>query len=276
MQPGGQVPRFVYDEDGDDEDLEDIEPWVTVERTFVPGPPPPWVNRVALQRLMNITEFEAPPGPPRAVGVGIPENMLETQELLIDYCRETIPDPQALEERTQVIMNVQTLHNSNPPWLTLKPPEDGRCWKRVVSEICELEDYAFENLQHVATFEGFGQYEVNRILAHLLKDSTSQQQRERHCASKWVQRACQESLQAMAEWSVWDADRQRNQGLEYVHQGGNGTSTGCGSRPRGPRTRGPGPHRAGGAEPPWASAGPRGPRMGIEWLSPLRRVHKLR
>ena len=223
MQPGGQGPRFVYDEDGDDEDLEDIEPWVHVERTFVPGPPPPWVNRVALQRLMNITEFEAPPGPPRAVGVGIPENMLETQELLIDYCRETIPDPQALEERTQVIMNVQTLHNSNPPWLTLKPPADGRCWKRVVAESCELEEYAFESLQQVATFEGFGQYEVNRILAHLFKDTSSAivgaHQLPRRSA--WVIQAVTESLHALMHMEEWDSGEQIAKGLVWQQCAGN-------------------------------------------------------
>ena len=40
-------------------------------------------------------------------------------------------------------------------------------------EKLEIEDYALESLGQVATFESLGQFEVNRILAHLLKDSTS-------------------------------------------------------------------------------------------------------
>ena len=146
--------------------------------------------------------------------------MTEYQELLLDYCREALDDPQAVQERASQIEQILRLRASNPSWFTLKPLEtDGRCWRQHVVEHLQIEDYALESLGQVAGVESLGQFEVNRILAHLLKDSTSQRQAARHCPSRWLQRACTEALDAMSDWASWDAEEQRKKGLEYVHHG---------------------------------------------------------
>ena len=139
----------------------------------------------------------------------------------MDYCREILVEPEALQERGRLIEQVKTLQAANPSWFTLRSSyADGRAWRQYLKDNLPIEDYAFEALGEVGGFENLGQFEVNRIISHLLKDSTSQRQADRHSPSRWLMRSCNESLQAMADWQSWDSMEQRNKGLEFTHGGG--------------------------------------------------------
>ena len=123
--------------------------------------------------------------------------MTEYQELLVDYCRESHCDPEAVQERTSQIEQIKRLRASNPSWFTLSPQStDCRCWRQYVIEKLEIEDYALERLGQVATFKSLGQFEVNRL-----------------------QRTYNEALDAMSDWASWDAEEQRKKGLEHIHHG---------------------------------------------------------
>ena len=147
--------------------------------------------------------------------------MTEYQELLDEYCGMNLLDTRALDERRRLIREALELKDRNPAWFTLQPRhEDGRCWRAYLIQNFGIEDYALETLGQIAGVEGLGQFELNRILGHLMKDSSSGRLTERNDPSKWLQKTCLESLRAMSEYALWDEQEQRRKGLEYVHHGG--------------------------------------------------------
>ena len=219
----GGAMSMVDDEDPQGlEDEEEPLPWgAEVGHRGPPGPfaPRPWQESVGIARLQNLLEPLNVPGCPPTHDP--PENIEQYQELLQDYCKDTLEDEDAVQERADRIMAIRTLKAERPSWLTLAPAyQDARCWRPYILENVEyLEPRALAWLGEVATTPDFGQFEVNRILHHLFKDSTSQKMAERASPSKWLHRACIESLTAMREWDLWDCDRQRAQGLIWVHDG---------------------------------------------------------
>ena len=184
--------------------------------------------------------------------------MVEVQELLQEYLHEILEDHEDLDERGAHIAKILRLRARNPSWFTLKPLErDHSCWRSHLDEHLQLEQYALESLGEVGGTEPLGQFEVNRVIAHLLKDSTSQRQDARHCPSRWLQRACTEALEAMRDWPSWDAEEQRRKGLQYLHYGSDwnrGWSWEPAVRPSQP-SRPSGAYPSGGSSSRWAPPG---------------------
>ena len=140
----------------------------------------------------------------------------------MDYCGEVHVDNEALAERGRIIEAIKGLMSDRPSWFTLKPATtDGSAWNSFLKQHMAIEEWAYEALGEVGSQRNLGQFEVNRIIAHLVKDSSSQTQAERHCPSKWLMKTTTESLKAMRDWTSWDAGEQAKKGLEYVHLGGN-------------------------------------------------------
>ena len=107
-----------------------------------------------------------------------------------------------------------------PSWMVLDLGDstDLRQWSRVLREL-EIDASAQASLKLLADDpSGWGPYEVNRILAHLFKDTASaiagHQVLPRRSA--WVSRACQEALMALRNMDEWDCDLQRASGLVWT------------------------------------------------------------
>ena len=212
-------PAFQFlaqDLDGDQqvEEPQQVQPWGYYGHQGAPRENYPWDLEVGLERLGLVDRDNGPPVPP---GHHAPESWTELQELMLDYSRETLRDDPDLEERRARIASINHIRASNPPWLTLNMAErDHRCWCEHLLQTIELDQGAWEFLSQVAKTQSLGQFEINRILNHLFKDSSSQRQSERNSPSRWLARTCTESLNAMADWALWDCQEQRGKGLQFI------------------------------------------------------------
>ena len=102
--------------------------------------------------------------------------------------------------------------------LDLGEDTDLRQWSGVLREL-EIDASAQMPLKTLADEgSGWGVYEVNRILAHLFKDTASAIEGSQVLPRKsaWVNRACSEALAALRNMEEWDCDHQRASGLVWT------------------------------------------------------------
>ena len=107
-----------------------------------------------------------------------------------------------LEERMRIRSEAIQRRQRPPSWLTLDVGEyeDLRQWSRFLSEELEIDPAAQGSLKLLADdSSGWGPFELNRILAHLFKDTASAigggQNLSRRSA--WLHRACLEAQSAI-------------------------------------------------------------------------------
>ena len=196
---------------------EEPEPWDGYD-AFADPRGHPYYDAVGIGRFKGFHLVEAPEVPP---GFEAPRNHLEYRELLEAYCmQELTEDLEAVTERMTLHHEILERRLHPPTWLTLDlgEYEDLRQWKKVLVEL-EIDEYAQAALKELADHgSGWGCWEVNRILAHLFKDTASaiagHQVLPRRSA--WVYRACQEALMALRNMDEWDCDLQRASGLVWT------------------------------------------------------------
>ena len=90
------------------------------------------------------------------------------------------------------------------------PTEDLRNCSKVVNVDLEVDQQATRSLVEVIQ-QAYGPYEGNRLIAHLMKDSSSTVKPDR-CPSRWLSGACRESLESMANKEDWDCAHQKSFG----------------------------------------------------------------
>ena len=126
-------------------------------------------------------------------------------------------DEQLIQDRLDLYIKNDVARTHPPPWMTLLPQKDLSDWSLVLQNELLLEAFAVEALRDVINFPGYGTYEANRIIAHMLKDSDSvNSYRMGWRASRWCYRCCNEALSAMKNCDDWDYVHQRSLGLVWT------------------------------------------------------------
>ena len=158
-----------------------------------------------MQLLANIGLHNAPT---------YPDDMAD-EPWLIESCLMSMHKALKRGPRDHVIEDLLKKHTVNaknychehPGWMTLKPPQDLRVWAPILEEMT-LDVRSVRNLVEVINnvHDGsHGYFEGNRIIAHLLKDTTRSEWRKG--PSAWLHGACAESMQAMLNWEDWNNGR---------------------------------------------------------------------
>ena len=215
VEPNAEMdPQSLTDLYGEPEEPE---PWDGYD-AFADPRGIPYYSAVGIHRFKGWHLVEKPEVPP---GWQAPRNHLEYRELLEAYCmQELTEDLEAVTERMTLHHEILERRAHPPSWLTLDLGDstDLRQWSRVLREL-EIDESAQASLKFLADDpSGWGSWEVNRILAHLFKDTASaiagHQVLPRRSA--WVSRACQEANMALRNMDEWDCDHQRASGLVWT------------------------------------------------------------
>ena len=155
------------------------------------------INR--FQGWINVEPPECPHGPWVP-----PANHREYREVLQRYCRINFEerDLPILEERMRLQQEADDRREAPPSWMVLELGEndDMRQWSRVLTEDLEIDPAAQGSLKLTADdSSGYGSYEVNRILAHLFKDTTTALENVQVLPrrSAWIHGATSESRMAL-------------------------------------------------------------------------------
>ena len=175
------------------------------------GPAAPWDDERGLNRLKNLDRRPVPPVPHGYVAPRDHEHGLEIQKDWLYYEMA----PELVQDRMDLYRDNLMRHQEPPAWLTLQPHQDLREWSSIVQEDLAVEPWAIHAFKEVLQGGPFGVYEANRILAHLMKDSSSSSRSE-GSKSRWLYKACNESLEAMRNWEDWDCEAQQKLGRLYV------------------------------------------------------------
>ena len=162
----------------------------------------PWEGQVGLMKLsLEFLPTEGPPPPPGPPLLG------EIHEYILV----------SGDQRNEILMNLIDLREHPSAWMTLEPSGEMGEWKEVLEAVPMMDIRAIEAFVRVlrapGTFSGF--YEANRILFHLLKDSTSAS-RSSGRVGPWMQRASTEALDAISNWHEWGAEHQRASGKVWT------------------------------------------------------------
>ena len=136
------------------------------------------------------------------------------QDLMFQQCHYTLHVAQGLQDN-QVLQRLEVLRQYRDRWerpaphQALKSSENLREWTQLILEDREWPDQGcFNAFSQVLHAHRFGGCEGNRILYHLLKDSSSSQRSWRD-PSRWMERACREALRAMGEPDLWTGGSRR-------------------------------------------------------------------
>ena len=183
-------------------------------------PPAPAYDREAgVQKLKFLERVPVPPGPyPHATG----EDVTSYHWALLSWCKanaRTIP-----EERTKYLENLYKLYQEPPPYWTLDASENLKEWRTLLEEDPSIEwdqpqilGYWNQVLMHPHA----GAFEANRILFHLIKQTRVA--RDGWNVPGWFINTCKESIEALNNWSAWNAYDQRQNGYQYLESGYNGS-----------------------------------------------------
>ena len=124
---------------------------------------------------------------------------------------------EAIKERVKRLEDLEEMRTEGPAWLTLEPSPGLENWAEVLEDELQLEGYSCRSLMSVVGASPYGPFEGNRILRHLLKDSSSSTRTSRPSnPNRWMQSVCEESLRAQHGPDEWSADHQTWTGLTYV------------------------------------------------------------
>ena len=181
----------------------------------------PFYTSIGINRFRDWTTVDPPeaptgPWPP-------PTDHRGYRELLEAYCRTNFDDPEDLEnlEQRLTLYNDAVDRRAHPPsWMTLELGEesDMRQWSGLVREL-QIDAQAQQALKNLADDpSGWGPFEVNRILAHLFKDTSSAilGSEDLPRKSAWVMHACNEAMAAIRNPQEWDCEHQVVTGLVWT------------------------------------------------------------
>ena len=199
---------------------EEPEPWDGVEAGLDPDRDLPYWTSVGVHRFRmwhQVEPPECPPGPWCA-----PQNHRELIEVLQRYCRNDLPQDvlEAINVRLDLQDEIMERMKRPPSWMTLDLGDstDLRQWSQFLRDI-QVDSSAQTALKLLADDpSGWGPYEVNRILAHLFKDTASAIEGAAVLPRKsaWVSRSVQEALAALRNPDEWDCDHQRASGFVWT------------------------------------------------------------
>ena len=113
-------------------------------------------------------------------------------------------------------------------WMTLEPPPDMNHWAAFLQNEMHIEDFAIEAFVELVEGGRMGYQEGNRILFHLMKDSSSGPWKKGN-PSSWLYTVCHEALDAIRNWQDWDCEYLKSIGKPVMGKGeassGKGTSS---------------------------------------------------
>ena len=139
-------------------------------------------------------------------------------KLQSEYFQWEHASPQQEERLHLYLTNLERV-NSPPSWCVLAPSRALIEWQDVIQNELGVNDSNAVTAMKDLLPKPFGPYEMNRMFAHLLKDSSSSSRTskpdEGWKRSKWMASSCNESIRALKNWSEWDCQEQWKKGLEY-------------------------------------------------------------
>ena len=168
----------------------------------------PWEGQVGLMKLS--LEFLPTEGPPPPHGPSLIGDIHEY--LLVSSVADELGGPR--NERVKELLDSR---EHPPAWMTLEPSSDIIEWKEVLEAVRGMDERAIQAFVRVLKSPGghSGFYEANRILFHLLKDTTSASTSSGR-VGPWMQRATTEALEAISNYLEWDAEHQRGLGKVWT------------------------------------------------------------
>ena len=213
----GEVASVVGDQDSSSSS-EDLWDRPLPDPAAPPGPwrqdPPedaPWEGASGIMKLSR--NFLPREGPRAPRWVRAPANHLDSLENLYGYLMASSVDEDLQNRRHELLTQLQDLRDHPPTWFVLEPAEDLRPWKETLESVPQMDIRGIEAFKDVLFSSGSnsGFYEANRILFHLLKDSTTSA-RSSGRVGPWMHKAASEALDAIANWREWDSELQRSSG----------------------------------------------------------------
>ena len=175
----------------------------------------PWEGASGIMKLAR--DYLPRHGPPAPRWVNPPANHLDSLENLYGYILASRVPEDLATKRHQFLTELEDLRDHPPAWMRLEHSGELLKWKETLESVPMMDqrgiDSFVEVLRAPGTITGF--YEANRILVHLLKDSTSSL-RSSGRVGPWMHKATTEALDAIANWREWDADHQRTSGLVWT------------------------------------------------------------
>ena len=91
-------------------------------------------------------------------------------------------------------------------------PTDLKCWREILDNFEDLDRHAVFELVGLIRTSTIGAHEGNRIIFHLLKDSTSGRSYGHGGPTAWMMRAVHEAQQAMRNMDAWHGERSSGKG----------------------------------------------------------------
>ena len=234
-----QESLLIHRVDDEDEDLdlvdedddgvsyghpEEPQPWAGWNAADADTREHPFYTREGLGRFVDFWDID-PPACPEG-DWEVPRDHRETRVVLEMYTTQNLPlqAMDELNERTDLYQAALDRRRQPPAWLTLdRQYEDLREYSMILTSL-GIDAGAQAAIKELADHESqWGEYEVNRILAHLFKDTSSAivgaHQLPRRSA--WVIQAVTESLHALMHMEEWDSGEQIAKGLVWQQCAGN-------------------------------------------------------
>ena len=191
------------------------------EPLTVNGRPMGYDRFEGINRLANLDVWDAVNSPAGLLEPPGHRGVIENLKLYLMYhAPDTIPQ-HLKQERVERLRDLIAMRqHPRPAWLTLTPTPDLANWAPVLYEDLGLDPSAVRNLRNVISASEKGPFEGNRILRHLLKDSSSRSRTSgKSDMNRWMTSVCEESLRAQQAPDEWEADHQRSKGMQYVYSG---------------------------------------------------------
>ena len=163
------------------------------------GSPDAWTQEWGLDRLRDLPP--APPAPQGLVDGGEHRQVLRHMQEALEQAAE----PEWIHDRVAIWRSVPEHLVNAPTWMTLMPDQDLKCYKSILQDDLNLDWTSIGSWVELVRNGRLGYQEGCRILAHLVKDSSSSSWRSTSGPSGWLARATAEAQEAIANWREWDA-----------------------------------------------------------------------
>ena len=182
--------------------------WARFEAGILPVPP--------ARGLVRLRSILRAPVPPRPTQWRDPEgDILAVKDMQRQYIESTDFNHQALERVSQALRH----YHRKEPWVHLMPEGALRSWGSVIIEDLDIPEHGLRDLMYLSTRVPWNipcKCVANRIMFHMMEDSSSSSSRFWKNPGKWVHNACQEANEALDNWQAWDAPHNKRAAKECL------------------------------------------------------------